>query len=477
MRTIALFTAITLVSCVEKEPGAVKVDEGYVKSNILSAEPTPKLALNADLDGKIIYLGADVDKQSVAPGETVKITHYWKVVQPPGPEWRVFTHVEGGGKQFINVDKTKLRDNHGPDKWKAGEILRDEQTITIKKDWSSPEALVVVGLYRKGKSDERMKIVTGPNNGKGGLTVAKLSVTGAATKPPERTAPYVLKKTSTPINVDGKPDDAAWAQAASTGPFKTATGSPEPEGETKARLLYDEKNLYVLVEVADKDITSQFTKDDEPIWKEDCVELFIDADRNGQGYVELQVSPRNVKFDSFFKTVRPNGDVAWSSGMKTAVTLDGTLDKRDDTDKGWIAEFSIPLEAVKGALPDMKVNLPPKMADMWRLNVVRVEKGKSDKIAAAAWGQITYQDFHGLDRLMNVVFADDKGAIPEALNPSPTNGVQQPGLPGAPASVPGAKTGSAPASAPASVPASAPTSMKPVPGPGLKDPGAPKPPR
>ena len=44
-------------------PGGKK-DPEYAKQNLLSTEPTPKQAVNADLGGKVVYLGNDVEKSS-----------------------------------------------------------------------------------------------------------------------------------------------------------------------------------------------------------------------------------------------------------------------------------------------------------------------------------------------------------------------------------------------------------------------------
>src|SRR5688572_3864504 len=88
-------TAGLLGGCVEKGP---PIDEGFVKQNLLSTEPSPKHKVNADLGGKVVYLGADIDKDQLKPGDKLQIIHYWKIVQPPGSEYRVFTHVDGAVK-------------------------------------------------------------------------------------------------------------------------------------------------------------------------------------------------------------------------------------------------------------------------------------------------------------------------------------------------------------------------------------------
>src|SRR5438094_686940 len=133
-------------ACVEKEGD--KVDDSFVKENLLSAAPTPKYPVNADFGGKVIYLGADLDRDSAAIGDRVRVTHYWKVVEPPGAEWRLFTHVNGAGGDWISVDDTRMRKQHGPDRWRAGEIIRDEQVFPILKTWKSPDAVIYVGMFR-----------------------------------------------------------------------------------------------------------------------------------------------------------------------------------------------------------------------------------------------------------------------------------------------------------------------------------------
>ena len=407
---LAVASALAVVAaagCVEKETD--KVDEAFIQSNLLTSPPSPQHVVNADLGGKVTYLGCDIDHDSAVIGDRVKVTHYWKVIEAPGPDWKLFTHVNGSAGDWINVDDTKMRKQYGPEKWKVGETIRDEQVFPVLAKWKSPDATVYVGMYRRGGQSERdrMAVASGPNDGHGRVEVIKIPILASGAK--NATPGYVIRRAAGKIVVDGKGDDADWAEAASTGPFKTAQGGGEPGGSATAKLLWDDKNLYALIDVADADVASQYTQHDEPLWKEDAVELFIDADKNGHGYVELQVNPRNATFDSWFATVRPGGNEKWDSGMVTAVTVDGTLDKRDDTDKGWRAELAIPLQAVKGEDDKMDVRIPPRVGDSWKLDIVRVEKPKDGAVTASAWAQIDVSDFHALDRLVTVTFGDDKG--------------------------------------------------------------------
>jgi hypothetical protein len=221
-----------------------------------------------------------------------------------------------------------------------------------------------------------------------------------------------VPRASGPIAVDGLASEPAWATATTSPELATAEGSAEPVGKAIAKLLWDDEFLYAFVSITDSDVWSEYKKHDDPLWKQDCIELFIDADGNRRGYVELQVNPSNATFDSWFQTTREKpGDPSWDSGMQTQVKLRGTTEP-GDTDQGWDVEIAIPWQAVRGRDEAMAVRLPPQVGDRWRLNLVRVDVKTGDKTpTASSWNRITSGDFHALDRMLTAVFADASGSI------------------------------------------------------------------
>ncbi len=404
-------------ACIETGPPQKKIDPAYIAKNLLTEAPaTMSNEVGADFGGKVVYLGSDVDTKVATPGGSVKLVHYWKVVAPLGERWRVFTHVQGkAAADWVNADLTDMRIGHGPAEWKAGEIVRDEQTFKVPKTWQSEYLDVLVGLYPKGgqKIEDRMPIINGPADDERRVTAARVSVKLPEQAKPKKSTAYVVRKASAAITIDGRGDEADWQQAAESPAFRDAEGSPEVPGAARARLLWDDEYLYALISVTDPDVYSQYQKQDEPMWREDVVELFIDADGNRHGYVELQVNPNNAHFDAWFATTRAGAtDTAWNAEMKSAVVIDGTGDDRDDEDQGWTVEVAIPLAAVKGRDANMEVAIPPALGDRWRLNVVRVDKPKDAKNpVASSWNPITYQDFHALDRMLEVVFGAADGSL------------------------------------------------------------------
>ncbi len=435
------------VSCVDKGPGPApkKIDSAYIAEHLLSKIPTDLPAtFNVNLGASVRYLGNRTPQGAVIPGVAFRVTHYWQVLAAPSKQWRVFSHVRSADAgDFLNADRSDMRSGHGPATWQPGEIIEDEQEITLPPGWKGKTAIISVGLFQQGKHAlaDRARIID-PRAVDHALNVAELAVDLDKAPPPPGTV--VVKKTPLPIVIDGVASEPAWATATVSPEFLTAEGSPDVTGTAQARMTWDDANLYLFASVTDSDIFSEYKTNDDPLWKADCLEMFIDADGNRTGYVELQWNPNNARFDSWFATTRAQaGDVSFDSMAVSAVKVRGTADVSGDTDQGWDLEVAIPWAAVTGKDANMRLRLPPRPGDRFALNVVRVDK-RGDTVTASSWSRIPYSDFHALDRMLTVVFADD--AIPPA---GVGSGVVSPMAPITPGSVEPTASGSAAPMAPA----------------------------
>src|SRR5262249_14415366 len=151
----------------------------------------------------------------------------------------------------------------------------------------------------------------------------------------------------------------------------------------EAKVLWDDKYLYVAFQLEDKDVWATKTARDDKLWTEEAVEVFLDADGDKATYVELQVNPKNAVFDSYLPKYRENQN-DFEAGMKPAVFVDGRVDKRDDTDKGWSVEMQIPLVSARGKDATMK-NVPPVIGTVWRANFFRMDMPAGKPQAGTAW--------------------------------------------------------------------------------------------
>ena len=98
--------------------------------------------------------------------------------------------------------------------------------------------------------------------------------------------------------------------------------------------------------------------------------------------------------------------------MNAKVFVNGTLNKRDDEDKGWTVELALPLEDVKGLDKDQAVRIPPVAGDMWRVNMYRMDMPQGKPQQASGWSPPMVGDFHALDKFGDLVFGDEKGNVP-----------------------------------------------------------------
>jgi hypothetical protein len=420
-RWLGMAAAATLAvtgACVEQDDDKPTEDDmKLVKANILTSAPTPKFPGPADLEGKAEYLGMDAEPATATPGKEVKLTHYWKSVASPGEGWRVFTHIEGPNHQgFINADHGPVGGKYPVSQWKAGEIIKDEHTITVPANWSHPSLIVYTGMWR---GPSRLTVKSGTQDGQNRVVAATIPV-NAAPKAEAARKRYVARKVEKPIKVDGKLDEQAWKDAPSSGLFVNTMNGAPAEQATEAKLLWDDKNLYVSFQCADIDIWSSLAKRDDKLWTQEAVELMIDADKNGKTYIELQVAPNGTVFDTYLPEYRKYEDTvdpkakqfSWNSKANVKVAVDGTLNKHEDKDKWWTVELSLPLVDVKGLDPKAEVSrLPPGIGDSWRINMFRMDmpQGPGKAQQASGWSPPLVGDFHALDRFGDLVFGDAKG--------------------------------------------------------------------
>jgi hypothetical protein len=147
------------------------------------------------------------------------------------------------------------------------------------------------------------------------------------------------------------------------------------------------------------------TKHDSVIFRDNDFEIFIKPLPNEVGYFEFEMNALNTGWDLYLtKPYREGGkaDNSWEiEGLKTAVTVQGTLNKSDDTDTSWTVEVAYPW---KGFLSRQQVP-QPKVGTEWRIDFSRVEwlkkpeenwvwspQGVINMHVPDRWG---YLEFHG----------------------------------------------------------------------------------
>lgn len=177
-----------------------------------------------------------------------------------------------------------------------------------------------------------------------------------------------VKRATSPIRVDGKLDDAAWSSAQAVTfqfPWDAQTGAKQ---KTTARLLWDDTYLYVGYECEDADITAQFDQRDDPTYRDDAVEIFINPNpKQLDFYYGLEMNARAVLYDYFYFFPKMNLKRFNMTGVQLATTHRGTMNMRSDKDSGWTLELAIPWTNFVELAP----KLPPEPSSKWTLNLNR----------------------------------------------------------------------------------------------------------
>ncbi|HYI77928.1 MAG TPA: DUF5916 domain-containing protein [Chryseolinea sp.] len=144
--------------------------------------------------------------------------------------------------------------------------------------------------------------------------------------------------------IDGASHDAAWAQVPwGGGDFRQRSpdAGAAPSVQTKFKILYDDKNLYILFKNFDPEpgkIVSRMSRRDG--FEGDLVEVNIDSYNDKRTAFSFSASVSGVKGDEYISNNGGNWDVNWDPIWYLQTRID---------DDGWTAEMRIPLSQLRFA--------------------------------------------------------------------------------------------------------------------------------
>lgn len=187
---------------------------------------------------------------------------------------------------------------------------------------------------------------------------------------------YQCSHIASPILIDGRLDDAAWANLAWTDAFVDIEGRhmPAPRHETRAKMAWDDEFFYVGARLEEPHVWGQLTEHDAIVYYDNDFEIFIDPNGDAAEYYEIEINALGTIFDLLLVRTYIEGGPAlhdWNAeGMRSSVHIEGTLNDPSDTDQYWSVEFAIPwaLLAEYAHRPS-----PPESGDVWRVNFSRVQ--------------------------------------------------------------------------------------------------------
>lgn len=195
------------------------------------------------------------------------------------------------------------------------------------------------------------------------------------------------------IKIDGQLNEPFWKNSESIFLRDNKTGKDVTDslGNTIVMTGYDSNNIYFAFICYDTDIWSTFTERDQRLWQEEVVEIFISWQKDRTSYLEIDVSPNNVLFDSYIIGHRGEKGISGHAynlpDIKTAVLIDGTLNVRDDRDNKWVVEIAIPFSGLIANYDLARIKELP-----WHVNFYRIDRNNNERYTYS-W-QPTGGNFH-----------------------------------------------------------------------------------
>lgn len=204
------------------------------------------------------------------------------------------------------------------------------------------------------------------------MTTFRIPIPAVDFRPPV----YLCRRAGRPFVLDGRLDKPFWDDAEWTAPFLDIEGEhmAAPRFLTRAKLLWDDENLYVGALLDGDEIWGHITRRDAVIFYDNDFEIFIDPDSDTQQYYEFEMNVLNTVWDLFLPIAYRDGGDALNGfdlhGLRTAVHVDGSVNQPGADNRSWSVEVVIPFAAINECLPKQPL---PKPGDYYRLNFSRVQ--------------------------------------------------------------------------------------------------------
>ncbi len=125
----------------------------YHVSTGATAQIDPRYRGDENWDGKVQFLGYDLEAGVYAPGDTIHLTLYLEATSEMDTRYTVFTHLLGpyneatGGPLWAQDDSEPCRGIYPTDDWGVGEVMIDRYTLHIPPEAPAGAYQIEVGFY------------------------------------------------------------------------------------------------------------------------------------------------------------------------------------------------------------------------------------------------------------------------------------------------------------------------------------------
>ncbi len=211
---------------------------------------------------------------------------------------------------------------------------------------------------------------------------------------------YTVKRTTGKIVLDGILDEEDWKAAPSFGDFVFPWWTSGEKEQTEAKMLWDDKFLYLSFVCQDKHIWADHYDTNSATYNDDTVELFWNPNPEEQNtYYQFEINCIGNLL-SVWKTAsnpRPTIMVPHISQR-----IYGTVNKDTDFDSHWVMEIAIRFSDY----PEISKREVPLPGDMWRIGLNRCGGKTNAQYSQWSPSQTARPNFHRPDDFGRLYFSD-----------------------------------------------------------------------
>jgi len=121
--------------------------------------PTIQHPLEMNLGNKVELLGYDLDRTSTRPGDSLRLTLYWRALTEMDASYTVFTHLlDGESRIWGQKDNVPQAGTYPTTLWVEGEVVADQYEIVVKPDAPPGQYVTEVGMYLP-QSGQRLPVL------------------------------------------------------------------------------------------------------------------------------------------------------------------------------------------------------------------------------------------------------------------------------------------------------------------------------
>jgi hypothetical protein len=153
----------------------------YQGGEIEEVVAQPQNTSQAIFDEATQLQGYDLSGATVEPGDTLSLTLYWRALEPPHADLRVFTHLvdperaDSAEGIIAQADTSPHQGTYPFWIWQQGEMVDDTLLLAVPTNAPPGEYLLLMGVYDAGNG-QRLSIAGADDFGSGRLLLTTVTI-------------------------------------------------------------------------------------------------------------------------------------------------------------------------------------------------------------------------------------------------------------------------------------------------------------